>query len=199
MPQPSSTRVLILAVALVSVVSVTAHAQTASPPSTSSSSSTVPETSTPPVPPVVDSQTPPAPATQDDLDHLKKALLSSASGHFDPNVFKSNARFYATAHAKPVTFEDIVGSFDLMNGPTQYGAMTHQEFMAMSQPKEPGGHVGLADVGKVAAFDVAYQLAMQVISKGIEAIHKAKSEHEIQAIRAQMDKELAALAGQPIK
>ena len=46
-------------------------------------------------------------------------------------------------------------SFDLMNGPTRYGPITHQEFVAMSQPKEPGGHVGLADVGKAASLEVA--------------------------------------------
>ena len=119
--------------------------------------------------------------------------------HFDPDLFKPAARFYATARARPVTFADIVGSFDLMNGPTPRGAMTYQEFVTMSQPKVPGAHVGLADVGKAASLEIAVLAARNAISKGIEAIHQAKSGHEIQGIRAQIDRELAALAGQTIK
>jgi hypothetical protein len=198
MSQPSLRTVLILAVVLLSAVSIAVHAQTA-PPVATSSSSTTSDASTPPVPLLVEPQKPPASARQEDLDRVKRAFLSPSSMHFDPNLFKPAARFYATARATPVTFADIVGSFDLMNGPTPRGAMTYREFVAMSQPKVPGGHVGLADVGKAARLDIALLAARNFISKGIEVIYTAKSEHEIRAIRAQIDKELAALAGQTIK
>ena len=193
-------RVVIIASALLGVTVVAAHAQTAPPPATPTP---VARDATPPAGQTVDAPKTSVTATSDDLDRVKKALLTPPAIQIDPktfsNVFASDARFYATAHGKPVTFLDLVGSFDLMNGPTPYAAMTHEEFMDMSRPHDPIGHVGLTDVAEAAALTVAFSAAEQIILKGIEAIKHAKSEHEIRAIRAQMDKELAALAGTTIK
>ena len=38
-------------------------------------------------------------------------------------------------------------------------------------------------------------LAQEIIKRGLQEIHDAKSQHEIQTIRDRIDRELAALAG----
>src|ERR1039457_338217 len=114
-------RVVIIASALLGVTVVAAHAQTAPPPA---APTPVAQDATPPVGKTVDAPKTSVTATSDDLDRVKKALLPPPAIQIHPktfsNVFASDARFYATAHGKDVTFEDLVGSFDLMNGPTPY-------------------------------------------------------------------------------
>jgi hypothetical protein len=185
----------LLVLGLLGAVPGAAWAQVASPPGAPSSQA---QTATPPAGQVGEVQKPAEPTAQADLDRVKEALQAPPTVRFDPHILDAEVRFYAIAHGKSVTFEDLVGTFDLMNGPVLYANMTHEEFMAMSQPPALSRHITFGDVTKFAALQLGFEAAEKLILKGIEAIRNAKSEHEVQAIRAQIDKELAALSGQTI-
>ena len=89
------------------------------------------------------------------------------------------------------TLEDILGE-KFWIGPTPYGGMTHQEFLAMVTPPEArpyggftGGHL-LAEVG----LTLAEQWALK---QAIRKFRDAREEHEREAARKEVMDALAAL------
>jgi hypothetical protein len=160
---------------------VAAQTQAQSPPAQSQAApaSSLPQlqTAAPSVPPV--------PA---DLTAIKKALAQPST----LNLVDKDMRYYVMVTSRFPTFEDIVGSFDLRSGPTPYGAMTHQEFIQHTRPNKLYSAVGFRPIEALYAF--AIQAAANIAKKGLVALKEAKTEHERQKIREQIDRELAALA-----
>lgn len=133
------------------------------------------------------------PLSSADLARIKKSLENESplpTVHFDTNLY-----FYAQTQAqKPITFTDFVGSFDLQNGPVPYAGMTHQDFLNSVRPKDlySSGGITATDMLQAAAVNLAIR---EVLTKGLADLRKAKSDAEVKAIQARIDKELAALRG----
>ena len=161
-----------------------AVAQTPPPPPTQGSGSTTKPTSAtqdpgkPPIPP-------------QNLDRIRKGLTKEPVLSVDDGQIK----FYMEILAKLPRIEEIVGKYDLMNGPTRRGApMTHQEFLAMVTPKEMYGSAGIKPA-EMLQFALVNWLGQAFVKRVVEDIRNASSERELQAIRDRIDRELAAIRG----
>lgn len=150
-------------------------------------------------PPAPSSQAPqqtpaPSPAAAQAASDLErvKAQLNRAPGL---KLDDGQLRFYVEVIAKQPSIADMIGSYDLMNGPTKRGApMTHQEFLNMVTPKELYGSGGIK-AGELLQFALTNWLGQQVIKRAMEDLKNARTEHEVQEIRARIERELAALKG----
>ena len=168
-----------LAVAIILTVPVTAGAQDQTPPAR-------PQQAAQPSSPAQG-----AAQTAADLERIKAQLNRQTVLKLDENQL----RFYVEVVAKQPTIADVIGSYDLMNGPTRRGApMTHQEFLNMVTPQEFYGSQGIKSI-ELLQFALTNWLGQQIIKKAIEDIRNATSEREVQEIRARIDRELAALKG----
>jgi hypothetical protein len=137
------------------------------------------------------SAAPSAAQATSDLERVKAQLNRTPTLKLDDQQL----RFYIEVVAKQPSIADIIGTYDLMNGPTKRGAaMTHQEFLNMVTPKEMYGSQGIKP-GELLQFALTNWLAQQAIKRAIEDIKNARTEHEVQEIRARIDRELAALRG----
>jgi hypothetical protein len=133
------------------------------------------------------------PITNADLDRIRKALDSSPSLKIDD----TQLRFYVQILAKERSFADYVKGYDLRNGPTKGGnPMTHQEFLALVTPKEFYSSGGIT-AWEQLQFAVTNWLGQTLVKKAIEDLQGAKSEREIDEIRARIDRELSALRRKP--
>jgi hypothetical protein len=123
------------------------------------------------------------------MEKIKRALTS-------PDVLRradDRLRFYMEIVARQPNFQDFIGSTDLKNGPVAGAPMTHQDFLNMVTPKQMYSQAGIkpTDLLQFALFNVAAHAAIDKIKE-----MRAANEYErVQAIRAQIDKELAALRG----
>jgi hypothetical protein len=110
-------------------------------------------------------------------------------------------RYYVLIIGKqPPKWEEIVGDYDLMNGPTRAqggAAMTHKEFLGMVTPKELDELFGgtSANSFAVAQAAIVNAVGQALIKKAVTALRSASSESEVRAIRQQIDRELSALTG----
>jgi hypothetical protein len=130
-----------------------------------------------------------------DVERVKERVEQLPAVKFD----EQQTRFYVLIVAKEPDFiEKWAKDYDFRNGPTRRGAaMTHNEFLNMVTPKELNELFGATSASSFAMFQAALTNAagQALIKKGIEAIRNARNEREIQAIRQQIDRELAALLG----
>jgi hypothetical protein len=137
------------------------------------------------------SAAPSAAQATSDLERVKAQLNRTPTLKLDDQQL----RFYIEVVAKQPSIADIIGTYDLINGPTKRGAaMTHQEFLNMVTPKEMYGSQGIKP-GELLQFALTNWLAQQAIKRAIEDIKNARTEREVQEIRARIDRELAALRG----
>ncbi|HEX7779920.1 MAG TPA: hypothetical protein VF424_11795 [Vicinamibacterales bacterium] len=144
-------------------------------------------------PPATQPSNPPAGAAQAaaDLERIKAQLNRAPVLKLDDNQL----RFYVEVIGKQPSIADVIGSYDLINGPTRRGApMTHQEFLNMVTPQEFYGSGGIK-ASELLQFAVTNWLGQQIIKKAIEDIRNANSEREVEEIRARINRELAALKG----
>jgi hypothetical protein len=112
-----------------------------------------------------------------DLERIKAVLDRNTASKVD----EPQLRFYLDVLAKQPSFKEFLGSYDLKNGPVKNALMTHQEFLDLVTPREfnhPGG------------FDM-----LGAIKKGVAALRDGRDAAEVASVRAQIDRELAALRG----
>jgi hypothetical protein len=132
-----------------------------------------------------------AASTTPNFDRIRDALSRPAAITFDDGRVK----FYSEVRAKWPTFEELARGYDLRNGPTARGnPMTHQEFLNMVTPREMYSSVGFR-ASEMVQLAVVNAVAQIIVKRGLEAIGKARDEREKQAIRDQIERELAALKG----
>ena len=186
-----SIRLTARVVLLVSLTSVPAFAQS-TPPATTSPATTPPATQSRTTPPdQTDASSSDLPV---DVNRIKQRLENQSTIKFD----QSKVKFYIEVVAKQYTFKDYLaylGNRSLTDGGPVPGAqMTHQEFLDMVNPKILNSSAGLTatDTLQVALFNWAVGNA---VKKGVTALKNARSEAEVRAIRAQIDREIAALRG----
>ena len=104
-------------------------------------------------------------------------------------------RIYVEVIGKWPRFDELVKGYDLRNGPTPRGAvMTHSEFLAMVTPRHMYGSGGIRPT-EMLQIAITNWAGKALVMKGLEAIRNARSEREIDEIRARIDRELAALRG----
>jgi hypothetical protein len=142
-------------------------------------------------PPSAESQGPQAPARPPNLEKIREGVSTAPKLVMDDGRLK----IYVEILAKWPRFDELVKGYDLRNGPTPRGAvMTHAEFLQMVTPREMYGSAGIRPT-EVLQFALTSWAGKALISKGIEMIKNARSEREIEEIRARIDRELAALRG----
>jgi hypothetical protein len=141
---------------------------------------------TPPPPPVSVTVTLPDAI---DVSKIKAGLAQPAPVVFDTR----HLNYYLDIFNHQPSFMDFVGSFDLKNGPTPHAGMTHQDFLDQVSPKN--FYFGSPSVKNVAELGALGLGGNYVLRKLVDALHHAPSEAEAKRIRAQIDRELAALGG----
>jgi hypothetical protein len=148
-------------------------------------------------PPAQQTQTPP-PELPSDLNRIKEALSNPPKLNL---VDKNPFRFYTDINRTTPTFSDMVGSFDLFNGPVPHSGMTHQEFVQSTRPKDLFSSAGFTpgDVIRWGLLTYAEGKAVELLKKGIAELNEARTEAERKQIRARIERELAALRGDKIK
>lgn len=137
---------------------------------------------------------PPPPPLPGDLEKIKEGVkVPSALSLVD----KDQLRIYVHTTAPFPTFTDIVGDFDLRKGPVPYAGMTHQEFVQSTRPKDMYSSAGftVGDVIRWGLLTYTEGKAFELLRNGVIALREAKTEADRRAIRARIEKELAALRG----
>ena len=125
------------------------------------------------------------------LDRIRAAVTRPPALIIDDGRLK----IYVEVIANWPNFAEMVKGYDLMNGPTKRGGpMSHQEFLNMVTPKEMYSSVGIRPT-EILQSAIVGALGQAIIKRGLEAIRNARDEREIQEIRGQIDRELAALRG----
>ena len=143
-------------------------------------------TDPPPTTPVIQ-----APERPPNLDRIRAAVNRPP----EIKITDGQLRIYVEVIAKWPRFDQLVKGYDLMNGPVARGnPMTHAEFLSMVTPKELHSSGGIKPT-EILTMALVNWAGKAVISKGLEAIGNAKSQREIDEIRARIDRELAALRG----
>ena len=159
------------AVAVIVSLASPANAQTAEPPQTT---------------PVVQ-----APERPPNLDRIREAVTRPPELKID----NGQLRIYVEVIGKWPRFDELVKGYDLMNGPVARGnPMSHAEFLNMVTPRELHSSGGIKPT-EILTMALVNWAGKAVITKGLEAISNAKSQREIDEIRARIDRELAALRG----
>ena len=142
-------------------------------------------------PPATQPSNPPAGAAQAaaDLERIKAQLNRAPVLKLDDNQL----RFYVEVIGKQPSIADVIGSYDLINGPTRRGApMTHQEFLDIVTPTDVRGYAAFDNRQGliVAATSFALKWAVQ---KALDKLDQAQTERQKEAARKEVDEALAAL------
>jgi hypothetical protein len=179
---------LLLAAVTMAALPAAAFAQSTEPPPPPP-----PATSTPP-PAGTNGAAQSATAPQippQNLDRIRRGLTREPILKVDDGQI----RFYMEILAKLPRIEEIIGKYDLMNGPTRRGApMTHSEYLQMVTPREMYGNAGIKPA-EMLQFALVNWLGQAFVKRVVEDLRNASSEREIQAIRDRIDRELAAIRG----
>lgn len=143
-----------------------------------------------PPPSTQSSQPQPSPQPTINLDHIKTALSH-------PPAFKiagDGLTFHLEIIARQPNFWSFVGSYDLKNGPVKKAGLTGQEYLDMVRPQLLYSSAGIT-APELLQFAATNAAAQALIKKAIRDIHDARTQSEIEAIRARIDRELRALKG----
>lgn len=132
-----------------------------------------------------------AQTTVDDLpvsiDRIQRALAAPKP----IELKEQHPVFRLEVFGKKPTLEDLLGE-KFWIGPTPYGGMTHQEFLAMVTPKEAQPYAGFT--GGYLVAEVGLTLAEQwALKQAMRKLRDAKEEHEREAARKEVMDALAAL------
>jgi hypothetical protein len=132
---------------------------------------------------------PPAPAEAlpVSLDRIQRALATKPA----IELKEEHPVFRLEVFGKKPTLEDILGE-KFWLGPSNYGSMTHQEFMDKVTPKELRAYGGFT--GKSLLQATALTLAEQwALKTAITKFRSALTDHERDAARKEVEEALAAL------
>jgi len=124
------------------------------------------------------------------LDHIKTALSH-------PSPFKlagDGLTFHLEIIARQPNFWSFVGSYDLRNGPVKKAPLTGQEYLNMVRPQLLYSSAGIT-APELLQFAATNAAAQALIKKAVQDIRDARTQAEVDAIRARIDRELRALRG----
>ena len=140
---------------------------------------------------------PPAlpPPTPAQVERIQRALDQPSGLKLD----ERQLRFYLEIVQRLPTFAEYARGYDFLNGPTTGGnPMSHQEFLRMVTPKEMYSSAGITASEQVQ-FALTNYVGQALIRKALEELKQARDQHQIQAIRDRIDRELDALTGVGVK
>jgi hypothetical protein len=121
------------------------------------------------------------------LDRIQRALVAPAP----IQLKEQHPVFRLEIFGRKPTIEDVLGE-RFWIGPTPYGGMTHQEFLAMVTPKLAQPYAGFT--GKYLLAQTALTLMEQwALKTAIKHFRDAHTEHERDAARKEVLDALAAL------
>jgi hypothetical protein len=145
-------------------------------------------------------QTKPAPPVElpSDLGKIKDAVSAPSSLNL---VDKNPFRFYVKTVAPSPKFSEMLGDFDVFNGPVPYSGMTHRDFLELTRPTtlKAGGSFPPGDLLKWTLLTYVQRKGFEILADAYKELKEAKTEAERKQIRARIEKELAALRGETIK
>jgi hypothetical protein len=141
---------------------------------------------------------PPAVELPSDLGKIKEAVAAPSSLNL---VDKNPFRFYVTTVAPSPKFSEMLGDFDVFNGPVPYSGMTHRDFLELTRPTnlKAGGSFPPGDLLKWTLLTYVQRKGFELLADAYKELKEAKTEAERKQIRARIEKELAALRGETIK
>jgi len=128
----------------------------------------------------------------ENLDRIREAVNREPSLRIE----NGQLRIYVEVIGNWPTFAEYAKGYDFINGPTGYGnPMSHAEFVAMSTPQDLYSSAGIkpGEVVTMAAVNVVGQWAIGKALTKIGNMQKNKQAKQINAIRAQIDADLAAI------
>lgn len=132
-------------------------------------------------------QTPPP--TPENLERIRKALDKPATLNLENN----QPRFYVEINAWR-SFVDFTKGYDFVNGAGPANKLTSAELFALTQPRDMYGSAGIQPAELLTGALVNY-FGQMLIKKGFKELAETRDEKRIREIRAQIDRELAALKG----
>ena len=121
------------------------------------------------------------------IDRIQRALAAPKP----IELKEQHPVFRLEVFGKKPTLEDLLGE-KFWIGPTPYGGMTHQEFLAMVTPKEAQPYAGFT--GGYLVAQVGLTLAEQwALKQAMRKLRDAKEDREREAARKEVMDALAAL------
>jgi hypothetical protein len=152
-------------------------------------------------PPATSSQTPPATSQQQtppdddalpiDLNRVKKQLQTPGPAA----ITDAKVKFTLEVIAHQPTMKKFYADGESMKyGPVKGSVMSYSEFLDMVNPKELHSSAGFTATEDLQAALVNWAVH-KAVAKGINALKNARDDAEVSAIRAQIDRELAAIRG----
>ena len=141
----------------------------------------------PPVQTPTQTQTPEkTPPLPDNLERIRKSLDRPTFLNLDSDQL----RIYVEVNAWR-SFVDWSKGFDFTNGPGPVNAISNRELFALTQPRDMYG----SRPSEMLTNSLVNAFGQMAIKKALKEISETRDEKRIKEIRAQIDRELAALRG----
>ena len=130
-----------------------------------------------------------APSRPQNLDRIREAVNTPPT----LIITDGQLRIYVEVIGNWPHFYEYTKGTDFLKGAApSRGAITHAEMFGPLQPKELYGSGGIS-AGELLQGAIVNWLGQKIIKKGLKEISEARNADQIAAIRAQIDRELAAL------
>ena len=126
----------------------------------------------------------------DNLARIREAVAR-------PTVLKienGQLRIYVEVIGHWPSFAEVAKGYDLKAGPTGRSSISHNALFASAAPKELFGAPGMQGSDEMTASVINY-IGNSAIGRGLRSITRSRTEKELAEIRAQIDRELAAIKG----
>ncbi len=124
------------------------------------------------------------------LSRIRKGLETEPKLKLDLPIRDDIPRFYVDVTATP-DIQTFLKGADLLHGPVPGAAPTHADMMALVTPKELYSSAGFDGLSMLTANLTG--ALIYLAQKGFKALANARTEHERQAIREEIQRELAQL------
>jgi hypothetical protein len=122
-----------------------------------------------------------------DMEKIREALRQNPQMRLNTDEL----RFYVNIIGRIPTFEEIVGDFDLRNGPVPGAGMTHEDYLAMvNREWNTSGAVPGIEALQSALTNFAL---LTMVKKAYEEFKQARTERERRAIQERIERELREL------
>ena len=122
-----------------------------------------------------------------DMTKIREALRQNPQMRLQTDEL----RFYVDIIGRIPTFEEIVGKFDLKNGPVPGAGMTHEEYLGMvNREWNQSGAIPAIEQLQVALTSYAL---ISLVKRAYQEYKQARTERERRAIQERIERELREL------
>ena len=148
-------------------------------------------------PSVPTGQTGPDPQSTQQPDKPPDNLARIREAVARPTVLRienGQLRIYVEVIGHWPSFAEVAKGYDLKAGPTGRSSISHNALFASAAPKELFGAPGMQGDDEMTGKVINY-IGKSAIGRGLRAITRSRTDKELAEIRAQIDRELAAIKG----